>query len=114
MPPIYPDTPAVRDAMARTYDNIAAMDAWVGERLAELDEAGILDDTNIDQREIARLRRVLKNREGIVIVTGPTGSGKTTTLYAALQEITTDEINIRIYGERVERILAERREPARG
>ena len=40
-----PDTPAVRDAVARSYDNIAAMDRWVRERLAELDEAGLLDDT---------------------------------------------------------------------
>jgi len=45
LPPFYPDTPAVRDAVARTYDNIAAMDAWVGQRLAELDEAGLADST---------------------------------------------------------------------
>jgi N-sulfoglucosamine sulfohydrolase len=45
LPPFYPDTPAVRDALARTYDNIAAMDAWVGKRLAELEAAGLLDDT---------------------------------------------------------------------
>lgn len=45
LPPFYPDTPAVRDAMARTYDNIAAMDVWVGKRLAELEEAGLLEST---------------------------------------------------------------------
>jgi N-sulfoglucosamine sulfohydrolase len=45
LPPFYPDTPAVRDALARTYDNIAAMDRWVGERIAELEEADLLDDT---------------------------------------------------------------------
>lgn len=45
VPPIYPDTPAVRDALARTYNNIAAMDKWVGERLNELEEAGLLDNT---------------------------------------------------------------------
>jgi len=45
LPPFYPDTPNVRDAVARTYDNIAAMDAWVGERLAELEQAGLLDTT---------------------------------------------------------------------
>ena len=45
LPPIYPDTPNVRDAVARTYDNIAAMDAWVGERLRELEAAGLLDQT---------------------------------------------------------------------
>lgn len=45
VPPIYPDTPAVRAAVARTYDNIAAMDAWVGKRLAELEEAGLAGST---------------------------------------------------------------------
>jgi len=45
VPPLYPDTPAVRDALARTYDNIAAMDTWVGERLAELEEAELADST---------------------------------------------------------------------
>jgi arylsulfatase A-like enzyme len=45
VPPLYPDTPAVRDALARTYNNIAAMDAWVGERLAELEQAGLASST---------------------------------------------------------------------
>lgn len=45
VPPIYPDTPAVRDAMARTYNNIAAMDQWVGEKMKELEDAGLLDNT---------------------------------------------------------------------
>ncbi len=45
IPPIYPDTENVRKAMARTYDNIAAMDRWVGKRLAELEKAGLLEST---------------------------------------------------------------------
>lgn len=45
VPPIYPDTPAVRDALQRTYNNIAAMDTWFGERLAELDAAGLAAST---------------------------------------------------------------------
>lgn len=45
LPPFYPDTPAVRDALARTYNNIAAMDTWVGERIAELEAADLLDST---------------------------------------------------------------------
>ncbi|XAL98387.1 sulfatase [Phycisphaeraceae bacterium D3-23] len=45
IPPFYPDTPAVRDALARTYNNIAAMDVWVGNKLKELEDAGLLDDT---------------------------------------------------------------------
>ncbi|MCA8976204.1 MAG: sulfatase, partial [Planctomycetes bacterium] len=45
LPPFYPDTPAVRDALARTYDNIAAMDGWVGRHLRELEDAGLLEST---------------------------------------------------------------------
>jgi hypothetical protein len=47
VPPYYPDTPIVRDDIARTYDNIAAMDARVGQLIAELQDAGHLDDTII-------------------------------------------------------------------
>ncbi|MGB0767919.1 MAG: sulfatase family protein [Phycisphaeraceae bacterium] len=45
IPPIYPDTPAVRDAMARTYNNIARMDQWVGRQIKTLEDAGLLDNT---------------------------------------------------------------------
>ncbi|MDG2143365.1 MAG: sulfatase [Planctomycetota bacterium] len=45
VPPLYPDTAAVRDALARTYNNIAAMDTWVGKKLQELDDAGLTDST---------------------------------------------------------------------
>ena len=45
LPPFYPDTPAVRDAVARTYDNIARMDAWVGRQLDALEQAGLLENT---------------------------------------------------------------------
>jgi len=45
-------------------------------------------------REEKLLRRVLSLPHGIVLVTGPTGSGKTTTLYAALQEINDSERKI--------------------
>jgi len=45
VPPYYPDTKTVREALARHYDNIHVMDARVGEILQELDDAGGLDDT---------------------------------------------------------------------
>lgn len=47
VPPIYPDTSAVRDAMSRTYNNIARMDRWVGEKIKELEDADLLDSTVI-------------------------------------------------------------------
>jgi arylsulfatase A-like enzyme len=45
VPPLYPDTPAVRDALARSYDNIARMDAWVGRQLDALEAAGLAGST---------------------------------------------------------------------
>ena len=46
-----------------------------------------LDVLGIDEREKVRFRRMIREPYGMVLVTGPTGSGKTTTLYAALTEI---------------------------
>ncbi len=53
-----------------------------------------LDSTGIPAAELKRFRRLLLNRESILFVTGPTGSGKTTTFYGALCELATGEVNI--------------------
>src|SRR5687767_10606299 len=45
VPPYYPDTPAVREELARVYDNIADMDRQVGEILRQLEEDGLADNT---------------------------------------------------------------------
>ena len=55
---------------------------------------GTLGDFGLPARELEILRRLLGHREGMVLVTGPTGSGKTTTLYAALNELKTGKVNI--------------------
>jgi len=53
-----------------------------------------LDTLGMDIREIRRFRKMIREPYGMVLVTGPTGSGKTTTLYAALSEIHTGEEKI--------------------
>ncbi len=49
-----------------------------------------LEDLGIPDHLLDELKKTLQSPEGLFLVTGPTGSGKTTTLYAALQEIDTD------------------------
>jgi type II secretory ATPase GspE/PulE/Tfp pilus assembly ATPase PilB-like protein len=53
-----------------------------------------LDGLGLSEREQARLGGLLNLREGIVLVTGPTGSGKTTTLYSGLRTIQARGVNI--------------------
>lgn len=61
-----------------------------------LDQLGMLP-SNVDT-----FRRLIALSEGIVLVTGPTGSGKTTTLYSALWEIYNEEVNIMTIEDPVE------------
>ncbi|MBQ3665877.1 MAG: Flp pilus assembly complex ATPase component TadA [Lachnospiraceae bacterium] len=46
------------------------------------------------EEELNKFDRILKNPHGIILVTGPTGSGKSTTLYTALSELNTEDVNI--------------------
>lgn len=59
-----------------------------GAVVLELGSLGIL------AQDLARIERLINLREGIILVTGPTGSGKTTTLYSALKTIQTRGVNI--------------------
>ncbi len=54
------------------------------------------------ERERAVFDRLMQYRDGIVLVTGPTGSGKTTTLYALLREVATEEVNVMTVEDPVE------------
>ena len=59
-----------------------------GERLFSATELGM------EERALQRFRSLITREHGIILVTGPTGSGKTTTLYAALREIDSKQRNI--------------------
>jgi len=70
------------DAVLRVLDK---------ETLSEKFQNLNLDVVGFSLEEIRRFRRYIREPYGMVLVTGPTGSGKTTTLYAAINEIKTDE-----------------------
>ena len=63
-------------------------------RILRPDTAKTLADVGLTSYELQRVRGLIGHRDGIVVVTGPTGSGKTTTLYAALSDVATSEVNV--------------------
>ena len=73
------------DAVLRVLDK---------ETLSEKFSSLTLDVVGFSAEETRRFRRYIQEPYGMVLVTGPTGSGKTTTLYAAINEIKTDEDKI--------------------
>ena len=66
------------DAVVRVLDKQSLADQVAGLRL---------DVLGFDERTLAAFRRMTRDPYGLLLVTGPTGSGKTTTLYAAISEI---------------------------
>jgi type II secretory ATPase GspE/PulE/Tfp pilus assembly ATPase PilB-like protein len=73
------------DAVLRVLDK---------ETLSEKFQTLSLDVVGFAAEELQKFRRYIREPYGMVLVTGPTGSGKTTTLYAAINEIKTDEDKI--------------------
>ncbi len=73
------------DAVLRVLDK---------ESMSEKFRTLTLDVVGFDEEDLRKFRRYIKEPYGMVLVTGPTGSGKTTTLYAAVNEIKTDEDKI--------------------
>ncbi|MSU51831.1 MAG: type II/IV secretion system protein [Opitutaceae bacterium] len=61
-----------------------------------------LDSMLMSQRILQPFRRLIQSPSGIIFATGPTGSGKTTTLYAAIDEINSTKINIATIEDPVE------------
>jgi general secretion pathway protein E len=53
-----------------------------------------ITDLGVSEAQLAQLKRLVAAPNGIILVTGPTGSGKTTTLYAVLSHLNTPDINI--------------------
>jgi type II secretory ATPase GspE/PulE/Tfp pilus assembly ATPase PilB-like protein len=65
-----------------------------------------LDDLGLQDDELKTLRLMMARPEGIILVTGPTGSGKTTTLYSILNHVNTEGVNIMTLEDPVEYPMA--------
>ncbi|MEX1112359.1 MAG: GspE/PulE family protein [Candidatus Andersenbacteria bacterium] len=78
---------------------VSTLPVYDGEKVVMrlLDESGHglgLDDIGMQPKHLKMFRDNVSKPHGMVLVTGPTGSGKTTTLYAAMREINQPEVNI--------------------
>ncbi len=62
--------------------------------LAEKGKSFDLEEVGLEKDDLKKLRRHAKKSFGMILVTGPTGSGKTTTLYATLRELNSRDVNI--------------------
>ena len=65
-----------------------------------------LDRLGLDERQLALMKLMVARPEGIILVTGPTGSGKTTTLYSVLNHINKEGVNIMTLEDPVEYPMA--------
>jgi len=90
---------------------VSALPTVFGEKIVTrlLDKGSLkaykIDQIGFEPLNYKRFTNALKNSYGMLLITGPTGSGKTTTLYAALNEINTIEKNIITVEDPVEYIL---------
>ena len=78
---------------------LSTLPAWFGERIVMrlLDQKGTtldLASNGFSDEVLSDMHRLIKQPHGIILVTGPTGSGKSTTLYSALSKINSPELNI--------------------
>lgn len=61
-------------------------------------------DLGFSQEDLRRWEKMISQPNGIILVTGPTGSGKTTTLYSTLRELATDEVNVSTIEDPIEMV----------
>lgn len=103
---------AIRDEQGKEYDvRISLMPTVYGEKscmrlLEKRGSKGNIEKLGLLPNQREMFNKLIKRPHGILLVTGPTGSGKSTTLYAALQAINDPGININTVEDPVEYKLA--------
>ncbi|MGI5986380.1 MAG: GspE/PulE family protein, partial [Oscillospiraceae bacterium] len=82
------------------YDiRVSTLPSYYGEKIVMrlADKSSLTrakSELGLREEEMARFDHILSNPNGILLVTGPTGSGKSTTLYTALSELNSESVNI--------------------
>jgi type IV pilus assembly protein PilB len=64
-----------------------------------------LEQMNIEDYNMESIKSAIHSPNGIILITGPTGSGKSTTVYGALKEVATPEVNVITVEDPVEKVL---------
>ncbi len=90
---------SVKFAQKEVDLRVSSLPTIFGEKivLRILDKTGVvldLEKLGFEKDDLERFRKVIQTPYGMILVTGPTGSGKSTTLYAAISTINSPEINI--------------------
>ena len=96
----------VFDGMVRNI-RVSTLPTLHGEKvvirlLTDIGELPALPALGLPARELDLVHRALRSSQGLVLITGPTGSGKTTTLYSAVHEVVTGDRNLITLEEPVE------------
>lgn len=89
---------------------VASIPSYHGERVTLrllFNEPGLLKMANLgmENEQLKKIKRVITFPYGCIMICGPTGSGKSTTLYAALSEINNDRKNIMTVEDPIERLI---------
>lgn len=89
---------------------VSTLPTQYGEKvvLRILDQSRILirlDQIGLDEKDLRSIRQMAKRKKGIILVTGPTGSGKTTTLYALINELKSETTNLTTVEDPVEYMI---------
>jgi len=89
---------------------VSTLPTQYGEKvvLRILDQSRILiqlDQIGLDEKDLQSIRQMARRKKGIILVTGPTGSGKTTTLYALINELKSETTNLTTVEDPVEYMI---------
>ena len=92
----------VRVSIVPTYDGENAILRLLSERTKIV----AIEDLNLNEKDLFRLQKAIRRPYGMILATGPTGSGKTTTLYTVIRALNTKEVSILTIEDPIEYAIA--------